>query len=113
MTEHDCRPAPKGRPWRRALPLALLALGLIAFFAFGLDDYVSFDKLDMHREALVEFVAANGVLAVILYLVCYATVIAFSLPGGAFMTITGGFLFGTWAGTVYTVVAATAGASVL
>ncbi len=61
----------------------------------------------------MEYVAAHGVLAVILFLIFYAVVIAFSLPGGAFMTITGGFLFGTFAGTVYTVLAATAGASVL
>ena len=113
MTENDCRPAPKGRPWRRILPLALLAAGLIAFFAFGLDDYVSFDKLNEHREVLVEFVAAHAVLAVILYMVCYVAVIAFSLPGGAFMTITGGFLFGALAGTVYAVLAATIGALAL
>ena len=113
MTENDSGSVPKGRLWRRILPLALLAVGLIAFFAFGLHNYLSFDKLHQHRETLVEFVAAHGVLAVILYLLCYATVIAFSLPGGAIMTITGGFLFGTLAGTVYTVVAATVGASVL
>ncbi len=113
MTENDSGSVPKGRPWRRFLPLILLALGLIAFFAFGLHDYLSFDKLHQHRETLVEFVAAHGVLAVILYLLCYATVIAFSLPGGAIMTIAGGFLFGTLAGTVYTVLAATVGASVL
>ncbi len=113
MTENDSGSVPKGRLWRRILPLALLAVGLIAFFAFGLHDYLSFDKLHQHRETLVEFVAAHGVLAVILYLLCYATVIAFSLPGGAIMTITGGFLFGTLAGTVYTVLAATVGASVL
>ncbi len=113
MTENDSGSVPKGRLWRRILPLALLAVGLIAFFAFGLHDYLSFDKLHQHRETLVEFVAAHGVLAVILYLLCYATVIAFSLPGGAIMTIAGGFLFGTLAGTVYTVLAATVGASVL
>ncbi len=113
MIDNDSGSVPKGRPWRRFLPLALLAVGLAAFFAFGLHDYLSFDKLHQHRETLVEFVAAHGVLAVILYLFCYATVIAFSLPGGAIMTITGGFLFGTLAGTVYTVLAATVGAAVL
>ena len=113
MTENDCRPAPKGRLWRRTLPLALLAVGLIVFFALGLDDYVGFDQLNKHREVLVEFVAARSVLAVILYLVCYVSVIAFSLPGGAFMTITGGFLFGALAGTVYAVLAATVGAMAL
>ncbi len=38
MTENDSGSAPKGRLWRRILPLALLAVGLIAFFAYGLDD---------------------------------------------------------------------------
>jgi uncharacterized membrane protein YdjX (TVP38/TMEM64 family) len=43
----------------------------------------------------------------------YVTIIALSLPGGAVMTMTGGFLFGLVAGTAMTVVAATAGASLI
>lgn len=113
MIDNDLRPASKGRLWRRLVPLALLIVGLVMFFALGLDEYISFDRLHEDRQVLLDFVAARGVLAVILYLVCYATVIAFSVPGGAFMTITGGFLFGTLAGTVYAIIAATVGALAL
>ncbi len=43
----------------------------------------------------------------------YALVIAFSLPGGAVMTITGGFLFGWLGGGSIVVVGATIGATAL
>ncbi|HBA43933.1 MAG TPA: hypothetical protein DCZ07_13265, partial [Alphaproteobacteria bacterium] len=40
-------------------------------------------------------------------------VVAFSLPGGAVMTIAGGFLFGPVFGTLWTVIGATIGATLL
>jgi uncharacterized membrane protein YdjX (TVP38/TMEM64 family) len=43
----------------------------------------------------------------------YAAVIALSVPGGAVLTIAGGFLFGTLPATLYVVVAATLGATIL
>ena len=46
-------------------------------------------------------------------MVIYAAVVAFSLPGGAIMTITGGFLFGTGLGTAWVVLSATLGATIL
>ena len=58
MTENDSGSVRRARPWRRFLPLILLALGLIAFFAFGLHNYLSFDKLHQHRETLVQFIEA-------------------------------------------------------
>jgi uncharacterized membrane protein YdjX (TVP38/TMEM64 family) len=41
----------------------------------------------------------------------YAVVTAFSIPGGAVMTIAGGFLFGPWLGGTLTVFGATIGAT--
>jgi uncharacterized membrane protein YdjX (TVP38/TMEM64 family) len=40
-------------------------------------------------------------------------VVAFSLPGATVMTLTGGFLFGTFSGTLYNVLSATMGAIVI
>ena len=96
---------------RRIAPLAVIGAALIAFFAFGLDDYVSFAMLKEHREVLSGFVGANGVLAALLFVVLYAVAIAVSLPGGAVLTITGGFLFGSLFGTIYVIVGATLGAT--
>jgi uncharacterized membrane protein YdjX (TVP38/TMEM64 family) len=97
----------------RSLPLIVLVGGIAAFFALGLNDYVTFDTLRLHRRELVTFVANMPVQAVLIYILVYAVVVAFSLPGAALLTLAGGFLFGSLFGTAYTVVAATAGSSAL
>ena len=97
---------------RLVLVVALVA-GLGAFFALGLDAYVSIDSIRSNREALSGFVERNGFWAALLYGLTYAVVIAFSLPGGAVMTIAGGFLFGWLGGGLIVVVGATVGATAL
>ncbi len=96
---------------RHAAPLAVIAAALIAFFAFGLDDYVGFAALREHRQSLIGFVAANGVWAAVLFISLYAVATTVSLPGGAILTIAGGFLFGLLSGTIYVIVGATLGAT--
>lgn len=93
--------------------VAVLIAGFVAFFAFDLDRYVSFESLQNNRAELLEFVARNGFWAVLLFGGIYAVVVAFSLPGGALMTITGGFLFGWLGGGLIVVVGATIGATAL
>jgi uncharacterized membrane protein YdjX (TVP38/TMEM64 family) len=102
-----------GFSWRRMLPLLVLGAGLAAFFALGLDDYLSFETLRRNRAWLLETVEKSAALAALAYMAIYILIVAFSLPGGAIMTITGGFLFGQWLGTAYVVVAATIGAGVV
>ena len=96
---------------RRVLPLAVLGLAFAAFFAFGLDDYVTFDALRDHREVLGAFVRDHAVLSVLAFIAIYAISTALSLPGGAVLTVAGGFLFGTLSGTLWVVIAATFGAT--
>lgn len=93
--------------------ICVLIAGFAAFFAFGLDRYVSFESLRSNREMLLEFVDKNGIWAALLFGAVYATVVAFSLPGGAVMTIAGGFLFGWLGGGLIVVVGATIGATAL
>ncbi len=95
----------------RFVPVALLALALGLFFAFGLDRYLNFELLREHRGALTGFVAENGVLAAVAFTVVYAAAAAVSLPGGVMLTLAGGFLFGIFAGTIYAVIGATIGAT--
>jgi len=102
-----------GFSWKRLIPLFVLAAGLVAFFALGLDQYLTFDALKENRAWLLEQVEQSALLAALVYMGIYIAVVAFSLPGGAVMTITGGFLFGQWLGTGYVVVAATIGATIL
>jgi uncharacterized membrane protein YdjX (TVP38/TMEM64 family) len=97
----------------RFWPLAILALGLGLFFALGLDRYATLDTLRDNRQALAQWVAGHLALAVLIYIVAYAAMVAFSLPGALAATLTGGFLFGTVLGGLATVVAATIGATIL
>jgi len=104
-------PAPPRSLARRLAPLAALVVILVLFFALRLDRYVSFAALGEHRAALTQFVQANGALAALLYILVYVVVAAASLPGGAVLSVVGGFLFGTIAGTIYVVIGATLGAT--
>ncbi len=111
MTDVETR---KGRlSFKKLLPLLVLMTGLVVFFASGLNEYLSFEQLKTHRGALVGWVDEFGMLAVLVYVLLYAVVVAFSLPGGAVMTITGGFLFGALAATGAVVIGATVGATVI
>lgn len=103
----------RGFSVKRLAPLGLIIGGIVAFFALGLDQYVTFEALRENREALTGFVAQNLVIALGLFIIIYAAATALSLPGGLVLTITGGFLFGTWLGTAAVVVAATIGATLI
>jgi uncharacterized membrane protein YdjX (TVP38/TMEM64 family) len=93
----------------------LAALGLAAglIFWFDLDRYLTFAALKENRHMLVNFVEQRMVLAVLAYLAVYALATAVSLPGGALLSIAGGFLFGPWLGTLWIVIAATLGATAI
>lgn len=100
-------------PIKRAAPVLVLVAGIALFFWFRLDRYLTFDALRANRMALTDFVAANHLVAALAYMGLYAAVVALSVPGGAVMTLAGGFLFGATRGTLYVVVAATIGATLV
>jgi len=95
---------------KRLLPVAVLVLGAVGFFTFGLNEYLSFESLRDNRMLLEGLISSHMILAPAMFFLIYAAVVAFSLPGGAVMTIAGGFLFGTLFGTSLVVLSATAGA---
>ena len=97
-------------PLMRFLPLVLLAAAAAAFFALGLDQYLTFEVLRENRALLADFVAVQGAYAVLLYIVIYVISVALSVPGAAILTVTGGLLFGQWFGSLYVLVGATIGA---
>jgi uncharacterized membrane protein YdjX (TVP38/TMEM64 family) len=100
-------------PLRRWLPLAILLLGLVTFFALGLNRQLSFETLSRNEAEITGWVAANRLAAAVMYVITLATVIAFAVPASALLTAASGFLFGVWAGAALSVVGGTLGASVL
>jgi uncharacterized membrane protein YdjX (TVP38/TMEM64 family) len=98
---------------KRYLPLVCLVALIALVFAMGWHRVLSLDMLRQRRAMLVDFVSDRFMLAVLIYAAVYIAVVALSLPGGAIMTVAGGFLFGKWLGTPVVIVAATIGATVL
>jgi uncharacterized membrane protein YdjX (TVP38/TMEM64 family) len=98
---------------RRAWPLALMLAAIAAFWALGLNRFISLDTVAEHRLALLGFVAAHGLVAAITFVAIYTAAVAVSFPGAALLTVAGGFLFGTLAGGALSIVGATAGATLI
>jgi uncharacterized membrane protein YdjX (TVP38/TMEM64 family) len=113
QTSRTRAPVAPSPAWLRLLPLVVLVAGLGAFFALGLQRYVRFEALAHHREMLLAWVGEHRLTAPVVYILVYIVAVALSVPGGIWLTITGGFLFGTIAGGMYTVIGATLGATAL
>lgn len=97
---------------RRYLPLAAICgVALIGYTFFG--DVLSFETLRDNRQTLIAFRDANYAVTVGLFVAAYVTIVAFSLPGAAIATLTGGFLFATFPGALYNVTGATIGATLI
>ncbi|CAM4291606.1 TVP38/TMEM64 family protein [Palleronia rufa] len=96
-------------PWLKRLPIIVIALVALVG-AFTLRDYLSFETLSQNRARLLAFRDANYPSAVLVFVVVYVVIVAFSLPGATIATLTGGFLFATFPGVIYNVSAATLGA---
>jgi uncharacterized membrane protein YdjX (TVP38/TMEM64 family) len=88
--------------------LIILAVAIAGFFT--LRSYASFDVLAEHRQTLIAYRDAHFLLASLAFVGTYIAITAFSLPGAAVISVTGGFLFGLFPGVLYNVTAATIGA---
>ena len=97
---------------RRAAPLVAIAVAAILGAVF-LRDVLSFDALAQNREALEAFRDAHYLATAAVFILAYVAIVAFSLPGATIATLTGGFLFGVFPGTLFNVLAATIGAAVV
>ena len=103
----------KGSSLGRLLPLLLLVLALVGFFASGLNKYFTLDTLRENQAAMKSWVHDNKPIAVAAFIVTYVVVAAASLPVGAVLSIAGGFLFGSIFGTAWIVAGATIGSAML
>ncbi|MBV2359892.1 TVP38/TMEM64 family protein [Thalassococcus sp. CAU 1522] len=97
---------------RRHLPLiAILIVATIGFFT--LRDHLGFEALRDNREALLAFRDTHYAATVGLFILAYIAIVAFSLPGATIATLTGGFLFATFPGALFNMIAATIGATAI
>lgn len=103
---------PRRRRWLRFVPIAVIATGaLLAWLLAG--DRISYETIEQNREALIAWRDRNMVLAALAYVAIYVVSVAFSVPGAIWLTMAGGFMFGTVLATLLTVFSATIGATLI
>lgn len=107
MTSHHPKPG-----LARHLPLFAIAIVAVIGF-FTLRDYLTFETLRDNREVLIGWRDSHYALVALAFVAIYVVIVAFSLPGAAVASVTGGFLFGLVAGTGLNVVSATLGATAI
>lgn len=98
---------------RRFLPLGVLALMIILFFASGLHQRFSFDEIAIHYGLLTEYVTGQPMLSAFAVILIYAAATAVSFPAAWLLTVASGLIFGWALGTVLVVFGATIGACIL
>jgi uncharacterized membrane protein YdjX (TVP38/TMEM64 family) len=98
---------------RRFAPIAVVLLAMLAVFASGAHRHLSLETLVRHRMAIDAFMAHHMVAALGVFIAIYIVVVALSIPGALFLTITGGILFGALIGGAASVTGATVGATLI
>jgi uncharacterized membrane protein YdjX (TVP38/TMEM64 family) len=104
-------PSPKSPA--RFLPILLIAAALALALALRVHEQLSLETLYARAQELDAFVGRNLVAALALFALIYAAAVTISLPGASVLTISGGFLFGTWLGGAAVWIAATIGATAI
>ena len=96
---------------KKWLVLALLALGAVLFFGFGLERYLSLATLQQSHGKLVELYAQSPWTLRAAYFAAYVAVASLSLPGAAILTLAGGGVFGMGWGLLMVSFASSIGAT--
>ncbi len=98
---------------RRMLPFAILLLGLVMFFALGLNRQLSLQTLSRNEAEIRAWVADNHLLATLTFVAIHTMVVAFSLPVSVVMAAASGSLFGVGQGALMSIVGTTVGSIAL
>jgi len=109
-------PDPRRRRRQRRLGvrlalLTLLVAGLTAFLVLDGPEMLSFEAFTRHRDALATWVTEHRLSAMLAFFGLYVALVVFSIPGALWMSIAGGYLFGTAIAAALIVAAATLGAT--
>jgi uncharacterized membrane protein YdjX (TVP38/TMEM64 family) len=98
------------RRLRRFAPLAVIVAAAVLILVMGWHRELSLENLVHHRATLDAFVAEHVLAALASFVAIYIAVVALSIPGAGFLSITSGILFGTLLGGLASILGATVGA---
>lgn len=95
----------------KSLLVVAIATAIVAFFAFDLDRFASFESIGASRDWLVGHYERSPFLVTVAFFATYVISAALSIPVAAVMTLLAGAIFGVVAGTVIVSFASTIGAT--
>jgi len=110
MTSHQPHPS---IPWMKLFVLLILLGSLVSFFTLGGNQYINFSILKSNRNLLLTYTANHYWKMVALTVALYTVSTTLSLPIATILSLTTGFLFGRWVGTVIILFSATMGATLV
>ena len=96
---------------RKVLLLVAVLLGIVAFFAFGLDRYFSLAFLKESQASFAALREQQPLQLALGFFLVYVAVTALSLPGAVIVTLAGGAIFGLGWGLLLVSFASSVGAT--
>jgi pyruvate/2-oxoglutarate dehydrogenase complex dihydrolipoamide dehydrogenase (E3) component/membrane protein DedA with SNARE-associated domain len=97
---------------KKIVLLGLLALIVVIFFQFDLEQYLTLDYVKSQQQIIDQYYVENRVLTLIGFFVLYVVITGASLPGATVLTLAGGAIFGLVTGLILVSFASTIGASI-
>lgn len=95
------------------LPILIILIGMTFIYFSGVYHYLSFDMIRVYHKNFKIFVNMYPIATPILFCLVYITSTALSVPGAIFLTLLGGYLFSQPFSTIYVVLSATCGATLI
>ena len=96
---------------KRFLVILVIAVLVVAYFAFDLGQWLTLDALKASRAGFAALYETTPLAVIGVYFLIYVAVTALSLPGAVVMTLAGGALFGLWTGLLVVSFASSIGAT--
>ena len=97
--------------FRKIFLLAVVALGIAAFFWLDLGRFLSLEYLKQSQDRFEALYAAEPLKVSLAYFALYVVATALSFPGAAIITLAGGAIFGLWWGILLVSFASSLGAT--
>lgn len=95
---------------KRLMLILIVVAAILVVYLFDLHKLLDLEALQQNREWLLGHVTERPFITASVFVLIYAICAGLSIPGALILTLSGGFLFGTWLGGLLVVIGATIGA---
>lgn len=100
------------RSMRRILVALFIGAIVISIWSSGIVQYLTLEQIKEHITYFTQMVQTHYIISALCFISAYITAAGLLLPGVMVLTLTGGYLFGTALGALYTTIGATIGATI-